>query len=182
MNSVHLDVSRRDAFRRAREQLLQATGSETVFISGKSVDEQMQQLQGGVRHQTTPTKDSDENLLPFVQVKNERCVPLRIGHNTIGRLPDNDIVGNDAFMSRRHCAILVHTNRLCELHDLASKNGTYLNGLRIKSPTRLKSGDEIQIGEFRMIFRLEPLPKDGSCVAQKERFDQTCLLSQDSNN
>lgn len=182
MNSVHLDVSRRDAFRRAREQLLQATGSETLFISAKAIEEQTHQLPGLAGQQAGTAKESNESVLPFVQIKNNHIVPLKIGHNLIGRLPDNDIVGNDAYMSRRHCAILVHSNRLCELHDLASKNGTFLNGLRIKSPTRLQSGDEIQIGEFRMIFRMEPLTKDGSFVDRSECGDQTCLLTNDSNN
>jgi len=41
-------------------------------------------------------------------------------------MPDNDVVLQDAYVSRRHCAILIHlTGERCELHDIASKNGTF---------------------------------------------------------
>src|SRR5947208_33618 len=49
--------------------------------------------------------------------------PLKIGVNTIGRLPDNDVVIQGPYVSRRHCAILVHSGPKCELYDVASKNG-----------------------------------------------------------
>jgi hypothetical protein len=49
-------------------------------------------------------------------------------------------------------AILVHLRDGCELHDIASKNGTYLNGVRLSRPTRLRSGDEIRVCDQRFVF------------------------------
>ena len=39
----------------------------------------------------------------------EYIYPLKVGINTVGRSPDNDVVVQDCYISRRHCAILVHT-------------------------------------------------------------------------
>ncbi len=59
---------------------------------------------------------------------------LKVGVNTIGRLPDNDVVLSGEFVSRRHCAILVHAGEGCEVYDIASKNGTFINGARLSGP------------------------------------------------
>jgi pSer/pThr/pTyr-binding forkhead associated (FHA) protein len=55
-------------------------------------------------------------------------------------------------VSRRHCAILVHLTTGCELHDTASKNGTFLNGNRLAGPTRLSPGDEIRMCDRHLVF------------------------------
>jgi len=78
--------------------------------------------------------------------------PLRIGVNTLGRASDNDVVVDDAYASRRHCAILVHSTETFELHDTASKNGTYLNGTRLSGPALLKCGDEIRVSARPFFF------------------------------
>ena len=65
--------------------------------------------------------------------------------NTIGRFPENDIVFEEIYVSRRHCIIHVHARGDCELHDTASMNGTYLNGERVHLPVRLARGDQIRI-------------------------------------
>ena len=70
----------------------------------------------------------------------EFIYPLHVGVNTLGRSSDNDVVLEDAFCSRRHCAILVHSTDSAELHDTASKNGTIVNGRRITGPTTSNAG------------------------------------------
>src|SRR5262249_40426409 len=82
----------------------------------------------------------------------EGIYPLKVGVNTIGRMPDNDVVLEGPYVSRRHCAILVHAANGCELYDIASKNGTYLNGRRLSGPTQLISGDEIRMCDRQLIF------------------------------
>lgn len=89
---------------------------------------------------------------PFALMERGRAHPLKVGVNTVGRLADNDVVLDDPHVSRRHCAVLVHSNQSCELHDVASKNGTFLNGERIACPTRLKAGDEIRMCELTLIL------------------------------
>src|SRR5262249_13427641 len=74
-----------------------------------------------------------------------RTYLLKVGINTIGRAPDCDVVVNDGCISRRHCVILVHAGNHCEVHDVASKNGTYLNGAKLAKPTPLHGGDALQM-------------------------------------
>lgn len=90
--------------------------------------------------------------LRFWLADDQFIYPLKIGLNTVGRASDNDVVVADCFISRRHCAILMHTRRGCELHDTASKNGTFLNGAKLLRPTALKSGDTIRICDRQFVF------------------------------
>ena len=38
------------------------------------------------------------------------------------------------------------------VEDLESANGTYVNQHRIDQPVSLNSGDEVQVGKFRLVF------------------------------
>jgi pSer/pThr/pTyr-binding forkhead associated (FHA) protein len=70
---------------------------------------------------------------------------------TIGRSPDNDIFLDDVTVSRKHAVLSQNGNELL-IEDLGSLNGTFVNRRRIESPTRLESGDEVQIGKYRLSF------------------------------
>jgi hypothetical protein len=70
---------------------------------------------------------------------------------TIGRSPENDIFLDDVTVSRKH-AVLVQSNGEFRIEDLGSLNGTFVNRRRIDSATRLQSGDEVQIGKYRLSF------------------------------
>jgi pSer/pThr/pTyr-binding forkhead associated (FHA) protein len=107
---------------------------------------------GGNPHTLIQNPDQTPPGLNYWLVDNEYIYPLKVGINTVGRSPDNDVVVQDCYISRRHCAILVHAGNVCELHDTASKNGTFVNGQRIAGPTRLRSGDEIRICDQRLVF------------------------------
>jgi FHA domain/zinc-ribbon domain len=70
---------------------------------------------------------------------------------TIGRSPDNDIFLDDVTVSRKHAVVLQSDGEL-RIEDLGSLNGTFVNRRRIESATRLESGDEVQIGKYRLSF------------------------------
>jgi hypothetical protein len=70
---------------------------------------------------------------------------------TIGRSPDNDIFLDDVTVSRKHAVVLESGGEL-RIEDLGSLNGTFVNRRRIDSATRLESGDEVQIGKYRLSF------------------------------
>jgi hypothetical protein len=149
LNSIHLDSPRRQEYRAAREALLNARGWQTLAAesgghAGLGVADPNTLIQNPERK---PPSD-----LQFWLVDREYIYPLKVGLNTIGRAPDNDVVLADSFVSRRHCAILVHAGSQCELHDTASKNGTYINGNRIPGPTRLSPGDEIRLCDRQLVF------------------------------
>src|SRR5436190_12572726 len=147
LNSLHLDPNRRQDFRRAREVLLQARGNETIYAERKRQEES----DPGTTFIHNKGSVAPDTLDVWL-VDREYIYPLKIGLNTMGRSADNDVVVEDLYVSRRHCAILVHHDAACMLHDIASKNGTYLNGSRIAGPTALKSGDEINICNRQFVF------------------------------
>lgn len=69
---------------------------------------------------------------------------------TAGRHPESDIFLDDITVSRRHAEIR-RIDSLFRIIDMGSLNGSYVNRLRVEE-TDLESGDEIQIGKFRLIF------------------------------
>ncbi|MCM6771887.1 FHA domain-containing protein [Nocardia sp. CDC159] len=75
----------------------------------------------------------------------------------IGRLPDNDLVVDDARVSRHHARLVVREAGML-LVDLGSANGTYVNGTQIVDDTLLTDGDTIRIGSTAM--RVEILAEE----------------------
>jgi pSer/pThr/pTyr-binding forkhead associated (FHA) protein len=71
---------------------------------------------------------------------------------SLGRDVNNAIVIDDPFASAEH-AVLTYRGRNWYLEDLASTNGSYVNGHPISCVAALVFGDEIQIGQVRL--RLE---------------------------
>lgn len=69
---------------------------------------------------------------------------------TVGRHPQSDIFLNDITVSRRH-AELRRDGPSFAVSDLGSLNGTYVNRERVDS-SPLASGDELQVGKFRLLF------------------------------
>ena len=73
---------------------------------------------------------------------------------TAGRHPDSDIFLDDVTVSRHHAEFYRSGTRF-SVRDVGSLNGTYVNRDRIEE-TELFSGDEVQIGKFRLIFMTHP--------------------------
>jgi pSer/pThr/pTyr-binding forkhead associated (FHA) protein len=68
----------------------------------------------------------------------------------VGRHPDSQIFLDDITVSRKHAEIRRSGNSF-SLHDVGSLNGTYVNRERVEEADLL-SGDEIQIGKFKLVF------------------------------
>jgi hypothetical protein len=155
LNSVHLDFPRREEFRRVREGLLEARGDRTI-----AGERYLEALDGGGSHtmiQSGP--DQVPQGSDYWLIDQDGIYPLKVGVNTIGRLPDNDVVIQGPYVSRRHCAILVHAGDHCELYDIASKNGTYINGRKLTGPSHLASGDEIRMCDRQFVFMSKKGPQ-----------------------
>lgn len=69
---------------------------------------------------------------------------------TAGRHPESDIFLDDVTVSRRHAEFRLNDGTF-EVVDVGSLNGTYVNR-EPKNSEVLSSGDEIQIGKFRLVF------------------------------
>ncbi len=57
----------------------------------------------------------------------------------------------DQTISRRHAQLQMQDGSWV-LSDLKSANGTYLNGVHVQRPTRLKHGDQIRVGSTLMVY------------------------------
>jgi pSer/pThr/pTyr-binding forkhead associated (FHA) protein len=77
---------------------------------------------------------------------------------TSGRHPDSDIFLDDVTVSRRH-AEFHRDGATFTVRDVGSLNGTYVNRERVEAAT-LASGDEVQIGKFRLVLISGPRPDE----------------------
>jgi len=81
-----------------------------------------------------------------------RQFPLQAGRNTLGRDGSRcQVVLDDPTVSGEHAAIVFEQGRFV-LYDLASTNGTYLNGQRAQRQM-LYDGDEIRLGNSVLVFK-----------------------------
>ena len=79
-------------------------------------------------------------------------VTLEADRAAIGNAAENDIaLEHDPKASRLHALVEEFAAGWC-VTDLGSSNGTWVNGERIWAAHRLRDGDEIRIGETRLIF------------------------------
>ena len=80
----------------------------------------------------------------------------------LGRHPRNEIVLDNAAVSRHHAQIL-QSHGLFYLEDLRSRNNTFVNGAAIDGKTELRDGDDIKICDIQFTFqtKLSPSGSDG---------------------
>jgi hypothetical protein len=70
---------------------------------------------------------------------------------TAGRHPRCDIFLDDITVSRHHARFTRKDGKVW-LSDENSLNGTYVNKNLVEQELSLQSGDEVQIGKYRMVF------------------------------
>lgn len=78
---------------------------------------------------------------------------------SMGRAPGNDIVLAGDKVSRRHAQIQRQQGNEFWLVDLGSSNGTFLNGRRVSQAVLLTDQDQVEIGQFRLVFRQSSRPR-----------------------
>jgi pSer/pThr/pTyr-binding forkhead associated (FHA) protein len=79
-------------------------------------------------------------------------VPLIRDEMTIGRQEGNTIRLTERNVSRRH-ARLLRQNGVIYIEDLASFTGIKLNGARINSVMPIRDGDQMQIGDYKIVLK-----------------------------
>ena len=97
---------------------------------------------------------------------------------TLGRDPGNDIILRDPKVSRHHAEI-VFERGFFVLHDLASANGTFVNGKRIRVAP-LTHGARLRMGNTYGRFSEElPTESEGPPLAPAETYDQPVPPTED---
>jgi pSer/pThr/pTyr-binding forkhead associated (FHA) protein len=90
---------------------------------------------------------------------------------SIGRKHGNDVQLNDLTISGRHALISSENNQIM-VEDLASTNGTLVNGNHI-SKTTLNHGDIIQVGHHQFTFLSQGEAKYEPTMFIKAEMDET---------
>ena len=98
-----------------------------------------------------PAESSAQAAARFRVTLLGREVVLQKGENLIGRAAESAVFIDDASVSRVHATIRVADEAI--LHDLGSKNGTFVNGGRVTEPRVLRHRDVIAAGVVAMTFQ-----------------------------
>lgn len=89
-------------------------------------------------------------------------IPVPEGGLGIGRSPENAVVIQDEGVSRYHARLLFENGSLW-LQDAGSRNGVFVNGVRVTGHKALKVGDSMTIAEHS--FELRWLDEEASADA-----------------
>jgi hypothetical protein len=94
-----------------------------------------------------------------------KVFPLTEGELTIGRDINNQIIINDAEISRRHTRLVLQGDAYM-IEDLGSTNGTFVSGQRLSGPRLLRPSDTIRLGEnVTLSYEVAGYDPDATAVA-----------------
>jgi DNA-binding winged helix-turn-helix (wHTH) protein len=79
-------------------------------------------------------------------------LPLRPGETILGREGEGVVALPSASVSRQHAALIVE-GRAARLRDLGSKNGTFVDDLRVEGPVILRDGAQLRFGTLNVTYR-----------------------------
>src|SRR5262249_32665265 len=86
---------------------------------------------------------------------NERAIVLADGEHIVGRDPGCSVWLDASGVSRRHARIEVQRGGASvRVDDLGSKNGTFVDGVRIDTGVQVADGSVIQIGRVDLTLRV----------------------------
>ena len=105
---------------------------------------------GEAREDAGAAARGDEPVFKLIWA--DREIALREGENILGRERDAVAWIDVHSVSRRHARIVV-SGQNATLEDLGSKNGTFLEGRRLRSPGALSDGSRLRIGTVEMTLR-----------------------------
>jgi pSer/pThr/pTyr-binding forkhead associated (FHA) protein len=91
--------------------------------------------------------------------------PLTAAATRIGRQSDNDIVLDDASVSRHH-AVIIDTGTSFVITDMKSANGVFIDDQRLRGSATISHGDRIRICDYEFTFELNP--PDGQAAGSRE--------------
>ena len=97
------------------------------------------------------TIDADRHVANYRLTRGSDAFALHNGENLIGRDPDVQVFLDHPSVSRRHARMSITADRVV-LEDLNSRNGTFVDGRGITSPTELHDGAIIGVGPITLIF------------------------------
>jgi pSer/pThr/pTyr-binding forkhead associated (FHA) protein len=99
------------------------------------------------------------NLVLFRSDGSQKIFPLQSNITVIGRRHDCDLRIPLSQISRRQCKLSKkEKDQAIQIHDLNSRNGTYVNGSRIQE-SEMRPGDYIKIGPLTFVLQIDGKPE-----------------------
>ncbi|HZL86009.1 MAG TPA: SpoIIE family protein phosphatase [Candidatus Krumholzibacteria bacterium] len=86
-----------------------------------------------------------------------RTWPLAAGETRIGRSSDLEVSLPDRSVSRLH-ALVRRDGDILILEDSGSRNGTTVNGIRVRAPQRLNPNDQVAFGNVALSVQVDDQP------------------------
>lgn len=143
-------------------QLIFPTGMPTTVIEPTTGNLTFQDLQPA-QSAPPPSPPGTDTLISLNIISTGDALPIRlIGDITLGRvsegqpvIPDIDLTPYKAYeagVSRMHATITIDSACKVTITDLASANGTRVNGQQISPnlPVPIKHGDILTLGKFKI--------------------------------
>jgi pSer/pThr/pTyr-binding forkhead associated (FHA) protein len=118
---------------------------------------------------TTPDETATGNVQPedepvavwqrrpsrFAITIGSRAFPLDAPETVIGRAQSATIIIDSLAVSRSHALLTVDGERVT-VEDAGSKNGTYVDGVRLDTRVEIADGAQIQVGPIWLTLRALP--------------------------
>lgn len=82
-----------------------------------------------------------------------QAIPVSGERFFIGRAEDCNLRPYSDLISRHHCAILMDQGVVL-VRDFGSKNGTFINGERVRTEQEAKNGDRLKVGDLEFELQL----------------------------
>lgn len=107
-----------------------------------------------------------------------KIFPLKMGKNIIGRAPHCEVNFKAVGVSKEHAQIFITDDKII-LSDLNSRNGTFVNGVKIQNQ-RVGLGDKVSLND--MIFDILKLPDVAMIAPQQTGIRPNSFQTQGPSN
>lgn len=104
---------------------------------------------GQIERELSP--ETSEPVLGWLIAETWR-LPLRLGETVLGREGEGVVPLPSASVSRQHAAVIVE-GTAARLRDLGSKNGTFVDEMRVERPIALRDGARLRFGTLEVVYR-----------------------------
>jgi hypothetical protein len=90
----------------------------------------------------------------------QKSLDLPDGAFSVGRSRGNQIIIEDASVSKEHAELLVYGNEII-VRERGSRNGIFVSGVRIEAQSAVKHGEKIRFGRVELLLALETPEVEG---------------------
>jgi serine phosphatase RsbU (regulator of sigma subunit) len=138
-----------------------------------AADDDTQQTQSFQAPEYTGLGFGSDNPVHVLLLLDDNAPPKRIPLHSlpvvIGRNPPADLILEGPTVSRRHCRLELLDGTL-KLGDLASTNGTFVNGVRVNEPVTLDDGAVLGIGIYRLRYHRRAQDETAEADAMEQEW------------